>query len=198
MSLASLIVADARRTYENVSGPAWVRALKCALSPGVQAAVVYRLGHWLMTQAKAVRVFGEPVYAVLSFAIKAVWGIHLPRSARIGAGLYIGHFGGIIVSPLATIGRNCNLSHDVTIGASGSGAKRGVPTLGDDVYIAPGAKIFGRIHVGDNVKIGANAVVYKDVPANAILVLDPGFRIISMKGNRPVENNGAAATRLAA
>jgi serine O-acetyltransferase len=50
---------------------------------------------------------------------------------------------------------------------------------------APGAKIFGKIKIGNNVKIGANAVVYKDIPDNAIVVLDPGFKIISYKGNLP-------------
>ena len=51
------------------------------------------------------------------------------------------------------------------------------------VYLAPGARVFGKISIGNNVKIGANAVVYKDIPDNAIVVLDPGFKIVSYKGN---------------
>jgi hypothetical protein len=97
---------------------------------------------------------------------------------------YIGHFGGITISGDAIIGKCCNLSQNVTIGVSGQGEKRGVPIIGDNVYIAPGARLFGKISIGNNVKIGANAVIYKDIPDNAVVVLDPGFKIISYKGNR--------------
>jgi serine O-acetyltransferase len=57
-----------------------------------------------------------------------------------------------------------------------------VPTIGNDVRIAPGARLFGKITIGNNVRIGANAVIYKDIPDNAIVVLDPGFKIISNGG----------------
>ena len=104
----------------------------------------------------------------------------------IGPGLYIGHFGGIIVSSAAVIGENCNISHGVTIGAAGTRQRGGVPRIGNNVYIGPGAKVFGRITIGNNVKIGANCVVHKDVPENAVVALNPGFEIISFKGNLPV------------
>jgi serine O-acetyltransferase len=99
--------------------------------------------------------------------------------------LYIGHFGGITVAPNTVIGSNCTLGQSITIGAWGSGEMYGAPVIGDNTYIAPGARLFGKIRVGNNVKIGANAVIYKDVPNNAIVVLDPGFQIISLKGNIP-------------
>jgi len=57
--------------------------------------------------------------------------------------------------------------------------------IGDDVYIGPGARLFGRIRIGKNVKIGPNVVVSEDIPDNAVVVLDPGFRIISYAGNTP-------------
>jgi serine O-acetyltransferase len=69
-----------------------------------------------------------------------------------------------------------------------------VPVIGDDVFIAPGARLYGNIRIGNNVAIGANAVVYRDVPDDAVVVLDPGFRIVSYKGNR----RDKAAPRLAA
>ncbi|HTN65138.1 MAG TPA: serine acetyltransferase, partial [Burkholderiaceae bacterium] len=115
----------------------------------------------------------------LNGLVKIVWGIELPRGATIGPGLYIGHFGGITISPDAVLGRNCNVSQGITIGYSG----RGVPVIGDNVYIAPGARVFGKISVGSNVKIGANAVVHKDVPDNAVVVSGTGFMIISYGGN---------------
>jgi serine O-acetyltransferase len=75
------------------------------------------------------------------------------------------------------------MSQGITIGISGSGERRGVPTIGNDVYIAPGARLFGKIAIGNNVKIGANAVIHRDIPDNAVVVLDPGYKIISYKGN---------------
>lgn len=158
-----------------------MKILHCLRTPGVQAVSIYRFGQWSRTQHPIFRLFLDPVYIVFNELLKILWGIELPRSAKIGPGLYIGHFGGIIVSPAAVIGANCNLSQSITIGVSGDGENRGVPTIGNNVYIAPGARVFGKIHIGDNVKIGANAVVYTDIPDNSIVVLSPGFAILATK-----------------
>lgn len=171
---------DMRRAYNYGSGSRrWLRLLNCAREPGVQAVSVYRYGRWLKTCNPLLRLVGEPIYFILNGLIKIFWGIELPRGAQIGAGLYIGHFGGIIISSEAVLGRNCNISQGITIGYSG----KGVPVIGDNVYFGPGARVFGKISIGDNVKIGANAVIHKDVPDNAVIVLDPGFTIISHAGN---------------
>lgn len=111
-----------------------------------------------------------------------LFGIDLPRATQIGKGFYIGHFSGIVVSSEAIIGDNCNISQGVTIGIAGSGSNRGVPVIGNRVYIASGAKVIGKITVGNNVVIGANAVVTHDVPDNAIVVGIPA-NIISLKGS---------------
>jgi len=150
----------------------------------VQAVIVFRFGQWLDSPRSLLKLPLQPVYFVLNGLVKIMWGIELPRSATIGPGFYIGHFGGITIAPGVTIGSNCNISQDLTIGLSGQGEKAGVPTIGDNVYLAPGARVFGKISIGNNVKIGANAVVYKDIPDNAIVVLEPGFKIVSYKGNR--------------
>jgi serine O-acetyltransferase len=110
---------------------------------------------------------------LLDHRLRAKWGISIQRRARIGAGFYIGHFGGIFVSDLATIGENCNISQDVTIGTVGKGAHRGAPTIGNDVYIAPGAKVNGKIRIGNNVKIGPNAVVTHNIPDGALVHVRP-------------------------
>jgi serine O-acetyltransferase len=102
--------------------------------------------------------------------IEILTGIYLPAAADVGPGLYIGHFGGIVVGADVTMGSNCNISQGVTIGVSGFGDRRGSPVIGSHVYIAPGAKVSGRIRVGDYVTIGANAVVTKDVPDGAVVV----------------------------
>lgn len=178
--------ADLRRRYAMTSGSKLKRVLSCARAPGVHAVLVLRFGQWSRRRPKLLRILFDPIYVILDFLVQALWGIEIPRSAKVGPGLYIGHYGGITVSSVAVIGRDCNLSQNITIGVSGAGAKRGAPTLGDNVYVAPGARLFGKIMIGNNVKIGANAVIHKDLPDNAIAVLDPGFKIISYAGNRPV------------
>ena len=110
------------------------------------------------------------------------YGIQIPVTVRIGEGFYIGHFGGIVINGAATIGKNVNISHDVTIGVSNRWSNKGVPIIGDEVYIAPGAKIIGRIVIGNNVAIGANAVVTKDMPDNACVAGVPA-KTISMDGS---------------
>lgn len=82
-----------------------------------------------------------------------------------GPGLSIQHFGNIVVNKEARIGRNCRIHNGVNIGKF----KGGVPEIGDNVYIGPGAKIFGPIRIGNNVKIGANAVVNKSFSDNVII-----------------------------
>ena len=180
----SALGADLARAYDYADGGRLRRIALCLRTPGVHAVAVYRFGRWLLERPRWLRIALDPLYFVLEVAVQALWGIELSRRARIGAGLYIAHAGGLVVGVGAVIGENCNLSQGVTIGLAGHGAKAGVPVIGDDVYIAPGAKVFGRIRVGDNVKIGANAVVHRDVPSNAVVALDPGFQIVSFEGNR--------------
>jgi serine O-acetyltransferase len=96
-------------------------------------------------------------------------GISIPCTTQIGPGLFIGHFGGIVVNEGAVIGRNCNLSQGVTIGQSNRGARAGTPRIGDNVYIGPNATIIGNVRIGNCVAIGANAVVTKDVDDSAVV-----------------------------
>jgi serine O-acetyltransferase len=110
------------------------------------------------------------------------FGIGIPFETEIGPGFFIGHFGCIFVHPDCCIGKNCNLSQGVSIGVSNRGEKKGCPTIGDNVYIGPGAKIFGAIHIGNHAAIGANCVVTKDVPDNAVVVGIPG-KVISLQGS---------------
>ena len=184
MEVRDILRADIMRTYNYLQGGGLRRSMNCLRSPGVQAVIVFRFGQWLDSQPSPLRLLLQPVYFFFNGLVQIMWGIELPRSATIGPGFYIGHFGGITIAPDVVIGRNCNISQDLTIGLSGQGEKAGVPTIGDNVYIGPGARVFGKISIGSNVKIGANAVVYKDIPDNAIVVLDPGFKIVSYKGNR--------------
>lgn len=109
------------------------------------------------------------------------FGIAIPYATAIGSGFYIGHFGTIVVHRKCVIGRNCNISQGVTLGQANRGRNRGTPTLGDNVYIGPGAKVIGAVVVGNNAAIGANCVVTKNVPDNSVVVGVPG-RVISQRG----------------
>ena len=105
----------------------------------------------------------------------------------MGPGLFISHFGTVIVNPQTRLGSHCNLGHGVTIGSGGRGEKdgdpvEGVPVIGDRVYIGPGACLFGPIEIGDDVAVGANAVVTQSLPARAVAVGIPA-RIVNRKGS---------------
>jgi len=109
------------------------------------------------------------------------FGISISPKTPLGPGLYIGHFGAIVVGKDCSIGANFSLAQEVTLGVKNRGEYAGSPTLGDNVYVAPGAKIIGGITVGDNVAVGANAVVTHDVPSGATVAGVPA-RVISEAG----------------
>lgn len=115
--------------------------------------------------------------------IEILTGAEVANRARIGAGLLLTHTSGIVVHVDAVIGETCNLSQQVTIGIGGRGANRGTPVIGDRVFIGPGAKVFGPITIGNDVAVGANAVVNCDLPDNAVAVGVPA-KIVSYKGSQ--------------
>lgn len=115
------------------------------------------------------------------------YGISIPHTTHIGPGLFIGHFGGIVVNDSVVIGRNCNLSHGVTIGQKNRGRFKGCPRIGDRVYIGPGAAIIGSVSVGSDVAIGANAVVVDHAPDNAVVVGNPAY-VVSARGSEGYVN----------
>jgi serine O-acetyltransferase len=182
----SALRADWAQFYAICEGSRARRVFDCLRAPGIHAVTVLRFGQWAATQVRPLRWLLTPIYLVLNELIKILWGIDIPRSARIGPGFYIGHFSGIFVSAHAVIGRNCFISQGVTIGVGGSGNKRGVPVLGDNVYLGAGCKLFGRITLGDDVKVGANAVVHRSLAAGA-KVAAPGF--IYVGGTAPQDTS---------
>jgi serine acetyltransferase/GT2 family glycosyltransferase len=130
-------------------------------------------------------VFGRVCYILIRLLLhrcRVIYGIDIPYNTDIGEGLYIGHYGGIVVSHEAKIGRNCNINHDVTIGAAYGGKHPGTPVIGDRVYLGPGSRIIGGITIGDNVAVGANAVVTSNVEDNAVVAGVPA-RVISHNGS---------------
>jgi serine O-acetyltransferase len=106
----------------------------------------------------------------------AVTGAEIPINSRLGGGLAIPHPNGIVINPGATVGPNCLILQQVTIGYGGKHV--GNPTVGGHVDVGAGAKILGGITIGDHAKIGANAVVLCDVPAHATAVGIPAKVIL--------------------
>lgn len=125
------------------------------------------------------------IYPFARFFLKHLmykFGISIPPETKIGSGFYIGHFGGIVVNSQSIIGKNCNISQGVTLGQANRGQNKGYPILGDNIYIGPGAKIIGAVKIGNNVAIGANCVVTKNIPDDSVVVGIPG-KVISQKGS---------------
>lgn len=155
------------------------------ICPGVLPGILYRVGHWLWTYQGRFRLLAtalQPFYILLKRVNEMLNGITIQPQAKIGKGLYVGHGGSVYIGGGVVMGDNCNLSHEVTIGVAGRQGKRGMPVIGNRVYIAPGAKIFGPITIGDDVAIGANAVVTKSVPDHATAVGIPAT-VVSFKGS---------------
>lgn len=137
---------------------------------GFWALVVYRFGRWRYRIRPAwVRKPFSLVYKVLYKYIQIVTGIELPCEVEIGRNFVIDHFGGIIVSGYARFGNDCRIRSGVVIGLQRVDDPC-APQIGHSVDIGTGAKVLGRISIGNNVLIGANAVVISDVPDNCIAV----------------------------
>src|SRR5271170_6769082 len=153
------------------------------LCQGFWVMVVYRFGCWRYgIPTRWLRAPFSALYRLLKVLVEILTGIDLPCEARVGRRFRIDHFGGIIISGDAVLGEDCIVRNGVTIGLRHTG-QRGSPVIGNRVDIGAGAKILGPIRIGDNVAIGANAVVLKDVPANSIAVGVPA-RVLPRKGDR--------------
>ncbi|VDH04589.1 serine O-acetyltransferase [Bergeyella zoohelcum] len=101
------------------------------------------------------------------------YGFQIYPETQIGEGFYLGHWGALVINPKAKIGRNCNIAQGVTIGQANRGKSIGVPEIGDEVWIGANAVIVGGITIGDNVLIAPNAYVNTDVPANSVVMGNP-------------------------
>ncbi|MFT6580804.1 MAG: serine O-acetyltransferase [Alphaproteobacteria bacterium] len=159
----------------------WVEIVICY--PGFHALMFHRASSWLWR--RHARLFAR---ALSQFA-RMITGIEIHPGAKIGRGFFVDHGMGVVVGETAEIGENVTLYHDVTLGgvspAVESHAQRNQkrhPTLEDGVIVGSGAQILGPITVGACARIGANAVVTKDVPPNATVVGIPGRAIVRVKG----------------
>jgi serine O-acetyltransferase len=164
---------DAEFVVEPVPGSFredWQTHQRDIFATGVWVMAVYRFGRWrYRIRPRAIRIGFSFAYKLLFAFVRAASGAEIPCEARIGRNLRIDHSHGIVVSGDAWLGDDVVLRNGVTIGLRRAGT-RGSPVIGHRVDIGAGAKVLGTIHVGDDVSIGANAVVLCDVPANSVAV----------------------------
>lgn len=146
--------------------------------------LIYRFGRWRYgIRMRLLRLPFSFLYKFIKFFSEMLLGAELPCEAVIGRRFVIEHIGGIVVSGDAIFGDDCVMRNGVTVGLRNRGV-RGSPRIGNRVDIGAGAKLLGPINIGDDVAIGANAVVITDVPANSIAVGIPA-RIIPRKVEEP-------------
>ncbi len=143
---------------------------------GFWAMTVYRFGRWAYTRRwrLARKILGTFFYQPLFKAVQIVTGIEMPCEVSVGRNFVIDHFGGIVISGYARFGDNCRIRSGVVVGLARLDDPC-APFIGDNVDIGTGAKVLGRIRIGNNVSIGANAVVTRDVPDDSIAVGVPAI-----------------------
>jgi serine O-acetyltransferase len=167
---------DLRAVFDR--DPAATNRLEVILTyAGFHALMAYRLSHRL-------KEWGVPfIPRAISQAARWLTGIEIHPGAKIGTGFFIDHGMGVVVGETTEIGDYVTLFQGVTLGGTGKERGKRHPTLGNHVVVGAGAKILGGIRVGDNVKIGANSVVLKSVPANSTVIGVPA-RVIKTEGER--------------
>ena len=135
--------------------------------PGIQAVLIYRIAHFFHT-------LGLPfVPRYLSSIARQLTGIDIHPGAVIGKNFFIDHGTGVVIGETAEIGDNVTLYQGVTLGGVSLEATKRHPTLGNNIVVGAGAKILGPVNIGNNVKIGANSVVTKDIPENSVGLVSP-------------------------
>lgn len=138
------------------------------LYPGFHVLVWHKINHFL---------YKKHLYFIsrlLSQLARFLTGIEIHPGAVIGRRLFIDHGMGIVIGETSIIGDDCTIYHGVTLGGTGKEKKKRHPTLKNNIIVGCGAKVLGNIVISDNVKIGANSVVLKDIPENSTVVGIPG------------------------
>lgn len=161
----------------------WASPLMIFIYPTTWPIVIYRFGNWILKKCKIpiIKEILFIIYFIFKRLSEILTGIEIAQNAQIGKGLFIGHLGGVIIGN-SSIGDYPSFHEGVTIGGAGRGENHGTPTIGNLVYFGAGAKVIGRINVGNNVIIGANAVVVKDIPDNVSIGGIPA-KILNNKGS---------------
>lgn len=151
-------------------------------APGFRFMVLYRL----CNKFKRLHPVGL-ISRIWYKRLQVKFGIQIPFTTQIGDGLFLGHFGSIVINSKVVIGRNCNVAQGVTIGQINIGDKKGCPKIGDRVWIGANAVVVGNIEIGDDVLIAPLSYVNFSVPAKSVVMGNPA-KIVSDKGSEGYVN----------
>ena len=146
-------------------------------------------------RTKSLHLFGYVFGRLMLHHYRFKYGFDISPTTHIGPGLYIGHFGGVVISPFAVLGSNINIAQGVTIGATSRGPRTGAPTLEDRVWVGANAIIVGQITIGREALIAPGAYVNFDVPPMAVVLGNPG-KIVSSSGSRGYVNKTLPEARI--
>jgi serine O-acetyltransferase len=170
------VIMDVRAAKER--DPAARSSLEILLTySGLHAIWYHRINHWLFRHGMRL------VARMGSQSARFLTGIEIHPGATIGDGFFIDHGMGVVIGETTEIGRNVTLFQGVTLGGTGKEHGKRHPTVRDNVVVGVGAKILGGIEIGENSKIGANAVVLNPVPPNSTAVGVPA-RVVLQEGER--------------
>ncbi len=147
--------------------------------------LLIRLGAYLRDKKNLIAKILYGLVTLLHRHYQYKTGIQIPIRTKIGGGLKISHYSGIVINADAKIGECLHIYQGVTIGSS-FGPRGGIPVIGDNVILCAGCKVVGNVHIGNNVVVGANAVVIRDVPDNSVVVGVPA-KVVSQKGNELIK-----------
>ncbi len=172
------IKADIQAVFER--DPAARNIIEVLTYPGLHAILWHRIAHRLWRWRMPL------IPRLISQVSRLFTGIEIHPGAVIGRSFFVDHGMGTVIGETTEIGDNVTLYQGVTLGGTGKEKGKRHPTIGNNVMISTGAKVLGSITVGDNAKVGANAVVVKPVPANCTVVGVPG-RVVVQGGRRVVE-----------
>ncbi|MGC0251576.1 serine O-acetyltransferase [Pseudactinotalea sp. Z1748] len=151
--------------------PAARTSVEVALTyPGVHALWIYRLAHHLWNLGGPAKLLAR----LISHFARMFTGVEIHPGAVIGRRFFIDHGMGVVVGETAVVGDDVLMFHTSTLGGRSMSQGKRHPTVGDRVMIGAGAKVLGPITLGNDVQVGANAVVVRDVPANSVVVGVPG------------------------
>lgn len=157
------MLAELRRDLARYAeyGEAW------CLHAGFWVTAVYRLGAWGRSLPWMLRLPIGLVYRLLKLPIRLFLNVEIPAGAAIGGGLCLIHPSNILIGTGVSIGEDCLIFHEVTLG---TGATPGLPRIGDRVQIFVGARVLGPVVVGAGTRIGANCVVTRNVAPNSVVL----------------------------
>lgn len=147
--------------------------------PGLHAVWGHRLAHWLWIHNFKLLARAE------SQLMRGLTGIEIHPAATIGPRLFIDHGMGVVIGETAEIGADVTLYHGVTLGGTSLSKGKRHPTLKNRVVVGAGAKILGAVTIGEDTRIGANAVVVKSVPPDSVVVGVPGQSVARSRTRRP-------------